>query len=208
MNRFALILFCLAIPAFAAEDVAVSPINLDAARQGFQAAQELCVADGGRFWGISLCGPIMFSDPQSRRVVANQMDAEGVLKEVNGVFIGTLPVSLNISSTPTQWSGVLWTQIIWPLPDDVRRRDTLLAHELFHRIQSRVPIPPQQESANAQLDTLDGRYLMQLEWRALAAALRCETPPACRQAVSDALVFRVRGTNYSRQPQAKRRLWN
>jgi hypothetical protein len=191
MKRFALLLSCLAVPAFAAESTSLSPISLDAARQQFEAAQQICRADGGRFWGVSLCGPIMFTDPQSRQVVANQMDAEGFLNEQDGVFTGSLPVSQNISSTPTQWSGVLWTQIIWPLPDDASRRNTLLAHELFHRIQNRVPIPQQKESANDHLDTLDGRYLLQLEWRALAAALQCDTKTACRRAVSDALVFRA-----------------
>jgi hypothetical protein len=67
----------------------------------------------------------------------------------------------------------------------------MLAHELFHRIQNRVPIPAQNEAANDHLDTLEGRYLIQLEWRALAEALRCHAQTACQQAVSDALVFRA-----------------
>jgi hypothetical protein len=190
MNRFALFLCCLAIPAFAAEESSDSPIDLDIARQQFQAAQEICGTDGGKFWGVSLCGPILFVDPPSRQVVANRKDGAGALKQEGDVFTGVLPTSVNIASTPTQWSGVLWTQIIWPLPDDVSRRNALLAHELFHRIQSKAPIPAQNEAANDQLDTLEGRYLMQLEWRALAAALLCKTQAACRQAVSDALLFR------------------
>jgi hypothetical protein len=190
MNRFALLLSCLAVSVLAAGESA-SPINLDAARQQFQAAQEICGRDAGRFWGVSLCGPIMLVDPQSRQVVANQQDSEGVLKLDGSVFTGSLPSSVNISNTPTQWSGVLWTQLIWPLPDDVNRRDTLLAHELFHRIQNRVPIPTQNEAANDHLDTLEGRYLLQLEWRALTAALLCKTQAECQQAVSDALLFRA-----------------
>ena len=190
MNRFAIALYCLAIPVFAADE-SIAPINLDAARQQFRAAQQICGRDAGRLWGVSLCGPILLVEPQSRQVVANQQDAEGVLKKNGDVFTGSLPVSVNISNTPTQWAGVLWTQLIWPLPEDSSRRNTMLAHELFHRVQSRVPIPAQNEAANDHLDTLDGRYLIQLEWRALAAALRCHTQPVCQQAVSDALVFRA-----------------
>lgn len=191
MSRFAFVLYCLAVPAFAAAESAVSPINLDVARQQFQAAQEICRRDGGRFWGVSLCGPIIFVDPQSRTVVANQQDGAGVLIQQDGVFTGVLPNSVNIASTPTDWAGVHWTQIIWPLPDDPDRRNTLLAHELFHRVQTRAPIPVQNEAANDQLDTLEGRYLLQLEWRALAAALRCDTGVACQRALSDALLFRA-----------------
>jgi hypothetical protein len=190
VNRCALFICCLAIPAFAAEESSVSPIDLGIARQQFQAAQEICRTDAGKFWGVSLCGPMLFVDPPSRQVVASRKDGEGVLKQEGDVFTGVLPTSVNIASTPTQWAGVLWTQIVWPLPDDESRRNTLLAHELFHRIQSKAPIPEQSEAANDQLDTLEGRYLMQLEWRALAAALLCKTQAACRRAVLDALLFR------------------
>jgi hypothetical protein len=190
MNRFVIVLSCLAIPVFAADE-SIAPIKLDAARQQFRAAQEICGRDAGRLWGVSLCGPILLVDPQSRQVVANLQDGEGVLKKNGDVFTGSLPASVNISNTPTQWAGVLWTQLIWPLPEDSSRRNTMLAHELFHRIQNRVPIPAQKEAANDHLDTLDGRYLIQLEWRALAAALRCRAQIACKQAVSDALMFRA-----------------
>ena len=131
MNRFAFFLSCLAIQAFAAEESAVSPLDVNIARQQFQAAQDICGRDGGRFWGVSLCGPILFVDPPSRQVVANRKDGAGVLKQEGDVFTGVLPTSVNIASTPTQWSGVLWTQIIWPLPNDVNRRNTVLAHELL-----------------------------------------------------------------------------
>ena len=199
MNRLVIVLSCLAIPALAADE-SIAPINLDAARQQFRAAQEICGRDAGRLWGVSLCGPILLVDPQSRQVVANQQDGEGALKKNDDLFTGFLPTSVNVSNSPTQWAGVLWTQLIWPLPDDLNRRDTLLAHELFHRIQTRVPIPTQNEVANDHLDTLDGRYLIQLEWRALAAALLCKTQTACQQAVSDALLFR--GARYELFPSA------
>lgn len=200
MKRGALVLACVATSALAADAVPVSAIDPEAARQQFRAAQEICSRDGGRFWGVSLCGPIMLVDPQTRQVIANQKDAEGVLKQDGDVFTALLPSSVNISNTPTQWAGKLWTQLIWPLPDDLSRRDTMLAHELFHRIQARAPVPLQSEAANEHLDTLEGRYFMQLEWRALAAALRCQTPAACRRAISDALLFRA--ARYAAFPSA------
>src|ERR1700744_1965392 len=190
MQRLVIALSCLAIPVFAADEAAPA-IDRDAARQQFRAAQVICARDAGKFWGTSLCGPILLVDPQSRQVVANHQDGEGLLTKSDGVFTGSLPTSVNISNSPTQWAGVRWTQLIWPLPVDRSRRDTMLAHELFHRIQNRVPIPAQHEAANDHLDTLEGRYLIQLEWRALDAALRCRTQRACRQAVSDALLFRA-----------------
>jgi hypothetical protein len=80
MSCVALVLTCAAAAAPAAGEAFVSAINLDAARKQFQAAQEICARDGGKFWGVSLCGPILLMDPQTRTVVANRRDGEGVLK--------------------------------------------------------------------------------------------------------------------------------
>src|SRR5271163_1240792 len=137
------------------------------AQQYFQEAQTLCGRDHGQLWGVSLCGPIMFVDPQSHYIVASQADANGVLKANGAVFIGYLAKDQNVANTATEWSGVHWTQILWPLPDDQRKRDTLIAHELFHRIQDQLKLPSG-SGDNAQLDTVDGRYYLQLEWRALS----------------------------------------
>ncbi|HXB68062.1 MAG TPA: hypothetical protein VNY05_07455 [Candidatus Acidoferrales bacterium] len=63
-----------------------------------------------------------------------------------------------------------------------------MVHELFHRIQPQLGLLGQ-EGHNEHLDTLDGRYLIQLEWRALARALGSRGQ--IRQAaLSDAVSFR------------------
>jgi hypothetical protein len=141
-------------------------------------------------WGVSLCGPMMFVDPRTRSIVANQPDANGVLTLQNGVYIRVLPKSQNLANTATEWSGTHWTQMIWPLPEDQSERDTLMMHELFHRIQDQLKIPLGHGGDNAQLGTPDGRYYLQLEYRALARALNADTDDERRAAVTDSLVFR------------------
>lgn len=116
-------------------------------------AQSLCQADHGHLWGISLCGPIMFVDPRSRSIIASDPDAEGALKAEGGIFVGSLPADQTIANTAVEWSGVRWTQMVWPLPGDERQR-YLMAHELFHRIQNRLNLPKVEGGENAQLDTL------------------------------------------------------
>ena len=78
----------------------------------------------------------------------------------------------NIANTAVEWSGVQWTQMLWPLPGEVRQRKTLISHEIFHRIQNQLKLPRVEGGENAQLDTVDGRYYMQLEWRALGVLFR------------------------------------
>jgi hypothetical protein len=65
----------------------------------------------------------------------------------------------------------------------------LMLHELFHRIQPQLGLLVKTSVGNDHLDTLDGRYWLQLEWRALAEALRSSPPRT--QAVRDVLAFRA-----------------
>jgi hypothetical protein len=157
----------------------------------FVQARVICERDHGRFWGRSLCGPILLVIPETRAVTANQADARGALAATGAVFTGVLPTSVNIANSPTDWSGVHWTQLIWPLiPTDEATRHVMLAHELFHRIQPGLNIPSG-DGDNAHLDTLEGRYWLQLEWRALARALQADTAQGRRRAIDDALAFRA-----------------
>ncbi|MGA7930171.1 MAG: hypothetical protein WCA20_29780 [Candidatus Sulfotelmatobacter sp.] len=167
------------------------PIPIETAQTYFSEAQSLCQADHGHLWGVSLCGPIMFVDPQSRSIVASQADAKGLLKAEAGVFVGLLPTDQNIANTAVEWSGVYWTQMLWPLPGEVRQRETLISHELFHRIQNQLKLPKVEGGENAQLDTVDGRYYLQLEWRALSRALQASTDEERRKAAADAVLFRA-----------------
>ena len=177
----------VAIP-FAAQTT--QPIPFDAAQKDFAEAKALCEADAGKLWGVSLCGPILFVDPDSRTLVANQLDALGALTAQGGVYVGTLPKSENFANTATDWSGTHWTEMMWPLPDERSRRDTLILHELFHRIQDKLPFAPMRNASNAHLDTLDGRYTMLLEYRALTRALNASDDER-RAAIADALLFRA-----------------
>ncbi len=170
-------------------------INLNLAGQYFQEARAVCTRDAGRLWGVSLCGPMLFVDPVSRTIVANQADQDGLLRKKDGLFVGRLPADQLIANTPTRWAGTHWAMIVWPLPQDQRARGRLMAHELWHLVQHQL-LPGVQtnlgmpNTSNSHLDTREGRIFLQLEWRALEAALRREEPDR-RTALEDALVFRA-----------------
>jgi len=59
---------------------AQTPMDLEAAKRYFDDAKAASDADAGKLWGVRLYGPMMFADPQTRAVVANQADAEGTLR--------------------------------------------------------------------------------------------------------------------------------
>ncbi|MBO8043943.1 hypothetical protein J6396_40470, partial [Pseudomonas aeruginosa] len=116
---------------------------------------------------------------------------QGALKASGNVFAGQLPADAIVANTAVDWSGTRWTQLLWPLPQDASRRSTLLAHEMFHRLQPALPIIAPTEGGNEHLDTLEGRYWLQLEWRALADALAATDAVAQHTAMMDALAFRA-----------------
>src|SRR5205807_8042474 len=164
-----------------------APIDTTLAYQYFQEAQALCSRDSGKLWGVSLCGPMLFVDRKTRTVVANQADKEGILTKSGNVFVGELPAKVNIANTAIDWAGVKWTMVIFPLPEDKIRRANLMAHEMWHRVHNDIGFPSS-GAANNHLDSRDGRMWLQLEWRALAAALMSRGKQR-HQAIADALLF-------------------
>jgi hypothetical protein len=186
----ALAILCCAPPGARAQDP--SPLSAVSAGEVFEAARSICRRDRGRLWGRPLCGPVMLVDPRTRRIVANRQDPRGALRPEGNAFTGTLPLAANMANTAASWSGLTWTQMLWPLPGDDRSRRVLIAHELFHRLQPELGLPVLAGGEdNRHLGTLEGRYLIQLEWRALSAALAARAARPRRQAVRDALLFRA-----------------
>ena len=167
-----------------------SSIDADLAHRYFEEARAICERDGGRLWGVALCGPMLFVDPQTRMVVTNQSDKNGLLTRKGEVFTGRLPDEENCANTAVVWAGVKWTMMVWPLPEDEGDRARLMLHESFHRIQEDIGLPASNPS-NDHLDLLDGRYWLQMEWRALREALWKSEKDARRRAVEDALIFRA-----------------
>jgi len=137
----------------------------------FSEAAVICRQDAGKLWGCSLCGPMIFFEPRTRMVVANQSDAEGRLSKRGDLLVGRLADDVNGSNTAIKWAGARWSMIFWTyLGDDRYERDRLVIHESFHRIQNEIGLPGSNPSNN-HLDSMQGRIWLQLDWRALSQAL-------------------------------------
>ena len=170
----------------------VPPIDAAKARQYFAEAKALSDSDNGALWKVPLCGPLLFVDYSTRYTVANQADAEGRLKPLDGVFAGTAPEELGVANTATKWAGIEWTMVMWPLPQYKQPRMRLMLHECFHRAQGQIGLPAT-DAQNGHLDSLGGRIWLQMEWRALEHAFWQQGEERKRD-VADAVYFR----NYRR----------
>ncbi len=189
-NAALVVLVGLLSAAAQAQTPAPPPIDLAKARAYFAEDKAVTDKDGGRLWGRRPYGATFFVDPETRFTVANEADPQGVLHADGDLFVGTLPQSVIISNAPVEWEGKRWTMLMWPyMPDDTNVRRIMFAHESFHRIQPELGLTAP-DTPSLHLDTVEGRVWLQLEWRALAAAL-VETGPAQTRAIRDALLFRA-----------------
>jgi hypothetical protein len=165
-------------------DPAAAQVDQQRAEAYFKEAAAICQRDGGRLWGVSLCGPMVFADARTRTLATNQPRPAA-----------EQPRALGFANAPIEWGGSRWAAYMWDfttsLPD-ARARGMLMLHELFHRIQSELGLMIAggvARAGNEHLDTFEGRVWLRLEWRALARAL-AQSGENRKSAVSDAAAFR------------------
>lgn len=176
MTRSAALL-CLCL--LAVPSPARGQVDSTLAQSFFKEAQALCERDGGKLWGISLCGPMVFADAATRTIATSQPPPDA-----------PRPQGLGFLNAPVTWGGERWTAYVWNIiaPRDAQERGVLLIHELFHRVQPELKLQAG-VAENDHLDTVDGRYWIQLEWRALSRALTSSGGKRAA-AIRDALAFR------------------
>lgn len=157
----------------------VAQIDQKRAAEAFEQANTLCERDGGKLWKISLCGPIVIADPVTKTIATNQPAPQA-----------PRPAVLGFANSALDWGGTRWTTISWPHLVALHEvQGLLLIHELFHRIQPQLGLLVQ-DLPSDHLDTLEGRYWMQLEWKALSQAMS-SAGQSRALAVGDALAFRA-----------------
>ena len=158
---------------------AVAQVDQQRAQEYFKDVQALCERDGARLWGVSICAPMVIGDMRTRTFATSQPAPAGDRPQLVGLV-----------NAPIQWGGITWGAYVWDfvVNESPRGRRELMLHELFHGIQPQLGLLVQAQ-ASEHLDSMDGRYWLRLEWRALARALRESGEPR-NLAIRDALAFR------------------
>ena len=173
---------CTAILAYVAighPPPAVAQVDQQRAQEYFKEAQALCERDGGRLWGVSICAPMVIGDARTQTFATSQPAPDAPRPKLIGLLNG-----------PVQWGDNMWAAMMWNTlaPRTPRAGGAMLVHESFHIVQMRLGLGVGTVSAE-HLDSVDGRYWMRLEWRALASALRESGEPRAL-AIREALAFR------------------
>jgi len=191
------LILCLALSAQPSSPVTPAQI--------FNEARQVWAAEGGRTWGQNLAGPLLLVAPDSRKIWASEADGENQLRKQDGHFEGTLPKNVMVANTAMEWAGKRWSMVLLPLPENELERRVLLLHESWHRIQPSLDLDVP-DLPNGHLDKLEGRYWLQLEWRALAKALEAKGAPRSHW-VAAALACRTRRQSlFPKAAEAERNL--
>jgi len=158
---------------------AIAQVDQQRAQEFFKEAQAVCERDGGRLWGEPICMPMVIGDAQTQTFATSQPPPDAPRPKIIGLLNG-----------PIRWGDTRWAALRWDMvaPQPPRVRSGMLIHESFHIVQMRLGLSVETDSAE-HLDSVDGRYWMRLEWRALARALRESGEPRAL-AIREALAFR------------------
>jgi hypothetical protein len=179
------------------ENVQETYFTAEKATACFKDIEETCNRDGGKLWGKNLYGPLMFVDRNSRLIIANQPDKEGLLKLKDGIYTSLFPREDIITTTTISFGGTLLGITPLPIEEDYYRIKTRGIHALFHSFQKTEGINP--ENFNILImDEEEARLWMKLEWKALKKAIDSEGEEQTL-AIRDALIFR--GSNRESYPK-------
>jgi hypothetical protein len=179
------LVFALISPSSCLVNPVAAQVDQQRVEAYFKEAATICQRDGGRLWGVSLCGPMVFADARTKTIATNQPRPTE-----------EWPRTLGYGNATIDWGGTRWASYMWDFTTalDARTRGILMMHELFHRIQPELGLAVAAggvaRSGNAHLDTLEGRIWLRLEWQALARAL-AQSGENQKRAVSDAAAFRL-----------------
>lgn len=140
-------------------------------------------------WNKDIYGEILLVNPVTREIYANMADADGYLKNDNGIYKAILPKEINFANTSIEWKGMHWAMIMLPLPENKFTKTDLLAHELFHRSQLSLGFKFDFVD-NEHLDLKMGRVYFRLEMEALKKAVLSTTTREKKRNLANALIFR------------------
>lgn len=170
-------------------DIYLTPAK---AKEYFRKIEAACNRENGNIWGKNLYGPVMFVDRETRKILANTTDKNGILKEKDGIYTGTFPRERVINNIPVEFGGTLYAMVPLPNEEDEFRIITRTIHSLFHRFQESIGFTSSGYNTT-NMDEKNARLWIKLEWKALRKAIDSEGPEQ-QVAIRDALVFR--GSNH------------
>jgi hypothetical protein len=187
MKKWIYFLAILILTSCSNEKVAIY-ITPEKAIKYFSEIETICKQDNGKLWGKNLYGPLMFVDRPTRKIIANQPDENGILKEKNGAYIGDYPKEYLIQNQALEFGGTMFGVVPLPVQEDDYRIKTRAIRSFYHCFQKTAGFSPNFYNTR-YMDDKNARLWLKLEWRSLKKAITNEGEQRL-QALRDALIFK------------------
>jgi len=173
----------------------ISVIPVDETSRMIRLMQDIFDEDNGELWGVDLFVPFMFTDFETRHVVASQQDSQGRFIRQGDVYVGVLPDGLAIFGGTIGFSGMPWATVEWwhGLYYETSDARILLnmINAAFMVSQNELIYGRPQGTGQAFFNySSELRVFIQLELAALLRALTSENEAIKLAAVHDALSIR------------------
>ena len=81
---------------------AVAQVDQQRAQEFFKEAQAVCMRDGGRLWGMSICMPMVIGDARTQTFATSQPPPDAPRPRLIGLLNG-----------PIQWGDTMWAALMW-----------------------------------------------------------------------------------------------
>ena len=167
------------------------------ASEFFTKYDEICKADEGKLWGVSLRVPFVFIDTATRQCAANEPDCEGILTKhsEHNIYTGIFPEHLVVSASVTEFGGKRWAMMPWNAAIMFGEEQCLktMAHEAVHCLQPEIVGKVQAlKIDNIHMDALDARVSFVFEIGTLLKALKTADGDERKAAINAALCARSR----------------
>src|SRR5215475_15326539 len=82
--------------------MADAQVDRQRAEEYFKEAQALCERDGGRLWGVLLCGPMVIGDMRTQTFATSQATPDA-----------PRPPLVGLVNAPVEWGGTTWGAYVW-----------------------------------------------------------------------------------------------
>jgi hypothetical protein len=81
---------------------AAGQVDQQRAEAYFKEAVAICQRDGGRLWGVSLCGPMVIADARTGTIATSQPPPAA-----------ERPRAFGFANAPFEWGGSRWVALVW-----------------------------------------------------------------------------------------------
>jgi len=160
---------CLLV-ALIAPRATSAPIPTELAEKYFAEMDAISRRDDGKLWGSPLYGPMMFVDAATHDTVGNQPRCPAAAAQERRRLCRKVACRCHHRNTATDWARVKWTMVRWPLPKDATSAPGSWPTNAGIAFRTRSVCRGQPTCAH--LDTLEGRYWLQLMARVVQGACR------------------------------------